>query len=177
MKKMFFIYFCFFLFFTSCNNPDENVNYKYVKATNEIKQNVIYYANLYKEADTIYYWGAQDPLRAIRVDCSGFVYRCYQYAIENTEYEMILSDMSSSYMAENCYKTTNPEAGDLIFMGEENSDNVIHVAIYLKQENNYIYFIDATENETVSGVSERYYLKDSKKFKSFGVMKLKKIIK
>ncbi|MCI5829046.1 MAG: NlpC/P60 family protein [Treponema sp.] len=106
---------------------------------------------------------------------TGLVYRCYQYAIENTIYQMILPDMSASYMAEHCYPTEKPEEGDLIFMGEEDSDKITHIAIFLKQQENYIYFIDSTqkEAENINGVTERHYTMDSKKIKSFGIMKLK----
>ena len=38
---------------------------------------------------------------------------------------MILPDMSASYMAEHCYPTEKPEEGDLIFMGEEDSDKIL----------------------------------------------------
>ena len=88
---------------------------------------------------------------------------------------MILPDMSASYMAEHCYPTEKPEEGDLIFMGEENSDKVTHIAVFLKQQDDSIYFIDSTlkEPENINGVTERHYPKDSKKIKSFGIMKLK----
>lgn len=61
----------------------------------------------------------------------------------------------------------------MIFMGEESSNKITHIAIFDREENGEIYFIDSTENEEVNGVSERHYKKDSRKFKSFGVMKLK----
>ena len=83
------------------------------------------YAKKYAAADTQYKYGAQDPLRAIQIDCSGLVIRCYGYALQNTEYSLLKSDMSSSYMYQNAsFHTTTPRHGDLIFMGEENSSSL-----------------------------------------------------
>ena len=59
------------------------------------------YAQKYAAADTQYKYGAQDPLRAIQIDCSGLVIMCYRYALKNSGYSLIQSDMSSSYMYEN----------------------------------------------------------------------------
>ena len=39
----------------------------------EIAQSAFEYAVLYSKADTVYDWGGQDPLRAIKLDCSGLV--------------------------------------------------------------------------------------------------------
>lgn len=55
------------------------------------------------------------------------------------------------------------EQGDLIFMGEVGTDKITHVAIFEKEENDEIYFIDSTENGTVNGVSERHYAKENEK--------------
>lgn len=58
-------------------------------------------------------------------------------------------------------------------MGEEDSNKITHIAIFDREENGNIYFIDCTENDDVNGVSRRHYEKGCSKFKSFGVMKLK----
>ena len=172
MKRTLFLFLISLLFVGCSSSANDTV---YVKATAEIKQRAAGYARLYKEAETEYSWGGQDPLRTIKIDCSGLVYRCYQYAVENTIYQMIELDMSAAYMAEHCYSTDKPEEGDLIFMGEENSDKVTHIAVFLKHQDDSIYFIDSTlkEAENINGVTERHYPKDSKKIKSFGIMKLK----
>lgn len=137
-----------------------------------IKERVVYYAVQYKNADTDYKYGAQDPLYSIKVDCSGLVIRCYKYALQNTGYELLLSDMSSSYMyTDASYHTDNPEPGDLVFMGEENSSTINHVGIFTKRIGDKIYFIDSTDY--YGGVTERSLSRTSKKIKGFGEMKLK----
>ena len=73
---------------------------------------------------------------------------------------------------------SNP--GDIIFMGEFNKNLPTHIAIYVKEENNNIYFIDSTKKEAVdgqpaiNGVTERFYDKGDKRFKHFAKMKLLK---
>lgn len=137
-----------------------------------IKERVVYYAVQYKNADTDYKYGAQDPLFSIKVDCSGLVIRCYKYALQNTGYELLLSDMSSSYMyTDASYHTDNPEPGDLVFMGEENSSTINHVGIFTNRTGDKIYFIDSTDY--YGGVTERSLSRTSKKIKGFGEMKLK----
>lgn len=154
---------------------DSNENYFVVPATSEIKSRAFEFAKLYAESDTEYKWGGQSPLRAaIQIDCSGLVVMCYKYALADTKYSLIEDDMSSSYMYENAsVPTDSPEQGDLIFMGEEGTDKITHIAIFDKEEDGVIYFIDSTDNGEVNGVSERHYEKTNVKFKSFGVMKLK----
>lgn len=99
---------------------------------------------------------------------------CYKYALVDTKFTLLENDMTSSYMYEYASeKTSSPERGDLIFMGEVGTNKITHIAIYDKEENGEIYFIDSTQNETVNGVTERHYEKASEKFKSFGIMKLK----
>ena len=132
------------------------------------------YAKKYAAADTEYKYGAQDPLRAIQIDCSGLVIRCYGYALKNTGYSLIQSDMSSSYMYEHAsIKTTTPRRGDLIFIGEENSSQITHIAIFDRFEGDQVYFIDATNQGRVNGVSERHYARTNRKIKAYGIMKVK----
>ena len=153
-----------------------------VECPASIASRVYDYAVKYKEADTEYQWGGQDPLRAIKVDCSGLVIRCYQYALEGTGYSLLQPDMSSAYMYENAATLVPLEflrPGDLIFMGEKNSSNITHIAIYARAEGDKIYFIDSTEKAaegkapSVNGVSERSYSRTDKRFKSGGIMQLK----
>ena len=103
------------------------------------------FAVQYKNSDTEYAWGGQDPLRTIRIDCSGLVVRCYQYAVAGTEYDLLFADETSAGMKQYSTETENPRAGDLIFMGDENSDTINHIAIYARRENGRIYFIDSTQ--------------------------------
>ena len=131
------------------------------------------YAQKYAAADTQYKYGAQDPLRAIQVDCSGLVIRCYRYALQNTNYSLVLNDMSSSYMYQHAsIPTTNPRCGDLVFMTYNNS-TVSHVAIFDRFEGNQVYFIDATDQGKGKCVTERHYSKTDKKIVGYGIMKLK----
>lgn len=82
--------------------------------------------------------------------------------------------MTVNYMYNNAVEITDfPERGDLIFMGEIGTDKITHIAIFDKEEDENIYFIDSTDNGIVDGVTERFYAKESEKFKAFGIMKLK----
>ena len=137
------------------------------------------YAKLYAAADTVYVYGGQDPLRAIGIDCSGLVIMCYTYALEGSPYELLLPDMSSAYMYENAATLSdNPRHGDLIFMGNLGPNGaaptkVSHIAIFDRFEGDQVYFIDSTEQGSISGVSERHYAKNNKKIIAYGIMKLK----
>ena len=56
-------------------------------------------------------------------------------------------------------------------MGEEESSDITHIAIYLKtDENGDVHCIDATKKDEINGVSERYYSSSDKKIKSYGIM-------
>ena len=157
------------------DNSSENSDYKTTvsdKIPTSIKERVVYYATLYRDSDTEYKYGGQDPLRSIKVDCSGLIIRCYQYALEGTEYELLRNDMSSSYIYESASNyVTEPEPGDLVFMGDTNSSKINHIGIFTKKIGNTIYFIDSTEY--AHGVSEHSYDINNSKIKSFGEMKLK----
>ncbi len=176
--------------FTSCtvivdlsgfdNAHGTTTNLTEVDCPTDIKEKVFVYANEYKNSDTEYSWGGQDPLRTIKLDCSGFVIRCYQYAVEGTDYKLLFDD-TTSYNMEKYYsiKTNTPVKGDLVFMGETDSDNISHIAIFDKIENGYVYFIDCTKKDInddgiyeINGVSERSYKVNDKRIKSFGIMKL-----
>lgn len=131
------------------------------------------YAKKYAAVDTQYKYGAQDPLRAIQVDCSGLVIRCYRYALQNTNYSLVQNDMSSSYMYQHAsIPTSTPRRGDLVFMTYNNS-TVSHVAIFDRFEGNQVYFIDATDQGKGKCVTERHYSKTDKKIVGYGIMKLK----
>ena len=139
-----------------------------------IAKSAFEYAKLYAASDTVYKLGAQDPLRSIQIDCSGLVIMCYKYALKNTGYSLVQSDMSSSYMYEHAsIRTTTPRRGDLIFMGDSNSSKITHVAIFDRFEGDQVYFIDSTSVGRTTGVSERHYSRNDKRIKSYGIMKLK----
>ncbi len=157
----------------SCNSEENSSGSRITDCPADIAEKAYEYAMLYKDSDTIYEWGGQDALRTIKIDCSGLVVRCYQYAVQDTVFSLCFDDCTSYGMLNYSTPTSNPRTGDLIFMGEAESDQITHIALYKKVEGGEIYFIDSTSNENVSGVFERHYPRDSRKFKSFGIMHLK----
>ncbi len=141
----------------------------------EIANSAFEFAELYEKEDTVYVWGGQDPLRAIRLDCSGLVVMCYTYALENTDYKLLLPDMASSYMCENASTHVLLEDmrhGDLLFMGDKGDTKTVnHIAIFDCVKNGRIYFIDCTNS--VNKVSRRSYPVNDTHFKYFGMMRVK----
>lgn len=174
-KRHIFFISLLFLIFTSCQLVTKEPSYTVINAPKDIKTRAFHFAELYRDSDTEYELGGQSPVRAaIKIDCSGLIIMCYKYALVDTKYQLIENDMTSAYMYKNAADiTTTPEQGDLIFMGEIGTNEITHIAIFDREENGEIYFIDSTDNGTVSGVSERHYKKDNEKFKAFGVMKIK----
>lgn len=160
--------------FPSCGDSE---NGTVVDCPAEIAARAFRFAELYRDSDTVYEWGGQDPVRsAIAIDCSGLVVMCYKYATVDTKYSLLLSDMSAGYMRENSAAIIELEQmrrGDLIFMGEEDSSDVTHIALFDCMENGSVYFIDSTEKDDISGVSRRSYSKDDGRFKAFGIMRLR----
>ena len=157
----------------------KNFHSSVIDCPEEIAAQAFEYAKKYAAADTEYGYGAQDPLRTIRIDCSGLIIMCYTYALEGTGYKLIEPDMASAYMYENAATfTTTPRRGDLIFMGNLGPNGtaptkVSHIAIFDRFEGDQVYFIDSTEQGSISGVSERHYAKTNKKIIAYGIMKLK----
>ena len=174
---------------TSCINisgaqfSKNTVNKKYIEidCPAEIAARAFEFAKLYKETETEYELGGQSPLRTVKVDCSGLVIMCYKYALVDTKYSLPEPDMTSAYMYQNASThTASPRKGDLIFMGDDASTTVSHIAIFDKFEGNEVYFIDSTQKDTngdgiydINGVTERHYDKGNKKIKAYGMMKLK----
>ena len=186
MKKLAFLLICCFLLF-SCENISVVGDFLYIlgeivlESNNQeentpeddtidyIRNQVLEYAELYCKADTEYVWGGQDTLRSIKVDCSGMVINCYKYGIKGTNYKLLFDDTTSSNLySKFTNHTTNPKPGDLIFMGDKNSSTINHVGIFVKFDNEYVHFIDATEG---IGVSKRKYQKSNKVIKGYGEMK------
>lgn len=182
MKNVIIIVLLFCIF--GCYQENNLSKVKELPCPKEIADKALYYAYKYKDIDTEYEWGGQDPLRTIkRIDCSGLIVNCYNYAIsENIEYKLPFNDASvKDLFNKYSFITDNPNPGDIIFMGEPNKDFPTHIAIYVKEENNNIYFVDSTQKEAadgqpaINGVTERFYNKVDKRFKSFAKMKLLKI--
>lgn len=85
----------------SCSQPQHSFgDYEIVDAPDRICEAAYQFAKLYEEAETEYAWGGQDPLRAIQMDCSGLVVMCYKYALVDTKYSLLASDMTAAYMHE-----------------------------------------------------------------------------
>ncbi|MBA7625608.1 hypothetical protein ES703_33040 [subsurface metagenome] len=118
-----------------------------------------------------YEWGGQDFYDRKGIDCSGLIVNCYRAAVTGTGYEVTFEDASVSDLLFSYTKQVDtPEIGDVIFMGEE---DITHIAIFEKIEDNQVYFIDAY---SVSGVVERRnYALDHHKIKRFGRILVKKI--
>ena len=180
-----FLLLSLFLMFSSCTitldfgddnrpAPTKANNSPVIDCPEEIAAQAFEYAKKYAAADTEYGYGKQDPLRSIKIDCSGLVIMCYTYALEGTGYALIEPDMASAYMYENAATLTdNPRHGDLIFMGDANSSKINHIAIFDRFEGDQVYFIDSTSQAKINGVSERHYDRTNKKIKAYGIMKLK----
>lgn len=172
------------LCFTCCTLPGNSDMYEKTICPAEISNRAFSFAYFYKESDTEYGWGGQDPLRAITIDCSGLVVMCYKYAVVDTEYSLPFEDASSSTLYSTySVKTEIPRRGDLIFMGEKNSSSITHVAIFDRIENGNVFFVDSTLKDEdgdgvneINGVSERNYSIHDERIKSYGIVVLKKKI-
>ena len=124
-----------------------------------------------------YEYGGQDfPVKGI--DCSGLIVNVYYTAVKDTDYKLLFTDSNvHDLFTKYTDKILNPAHGDLIFMGEEDSDNITHVAILDRVENGTAYFIDSTYNAQydLDGVNYRSYLTSNSKIKSYGRMLLEKL--
>jgi hypothetical protein len=145
----------------------------------DVRARALEFAQLYARSDTEYVWGAQDPLRVIRIDCSGLVVMCYKYALVDTAWDLPFDDATAADMHDHYSRETkDPLAGDLIFMGEAGEAEISHIALFKEKKDGKIYFIDATEKDAegdypaVNGVSERNYPEDDQRFKSFGILQI-----
>jgi len=168
IKKFIISFLVSFLFF-SC--PVETIKKpKLIECPELIAKIALEYAYKYSSEDTEYEWGGRDPLRSIKIDCSGLVFKCYDYAVSSTEYLLPFQNATvSTLFNEWSVATDNPRPGDLIFMGDNNS-NPTHISLYIKNDGTNIYFIDASlkPEDNINGVSERFYKIDDYRFLSFG---------
>jgi len=148
-------------------------------APEDVRARALEFAERYARSDTEYEWGAQDPRRVIRIDCSGLVVMCYKYALVDTAFELPFDDATAVAMHDHYSRETqDPLAGDLIFMGEAGEAEISHIAVFKEKKDGKIYFIDATEKDAegdyppVDGVSERTYPEGDLRFKSFGILQI-----
>ena len=171
------------LLFSCDNGSKEERSYIEIDAPAEIAEHAYRFAELYEQSDTEYHLGGQDPVRAIQIDCSGLIIMCYKYALVDTKYQLLVSDMTANYMYKNAsthIDKTDLKKGNLIFMGESDSSKVTHIALFEKLENGRIYFIDSTQKDTngdgindIDGVTYRDYPENDSRFKAFGRMRVK----
>ncbi|MBB5226817.1 peptidoglycan endopeptidase [Treponema ruminis] len=184
MKIRFCLIFAMIALLVSCDNVSKDErNYTEIDAPAEIAERAYSFAELYEQLDTEYHLGGQAPVRAIQIDCSGLIIMCYKYALVDTKYQLLVSDMTANYMYTNASTHINKadlKKGNLIFMGEADSDSVTHIALFDKLENGKIYFIDSTQKDTngdevndIDGVTYRNYEEDDSRFKAFGRMRVK----
>ena len=184
MKTRIGLIFTMIALMVSCDNgTKEERTYTEIDAPAELAERAYRFAELYEQSDTEYELGGQDSLRAIKIDCSGLIIMCYKYALVDTKYQLLVSDMTANYMyqkASTHIDKADLKKGNLIFMGERNSDTVTHIALFDKLENGRIYFIDSTQKDTngdgvndIDGVTYRDYSENDSRFKSFGRMRVK----
>ena len=175
----------------SCNNgTDDKTPFTEIDAPDEISERTYSFAKLYEQSDTEYHLGGQDPVRAIQIDCSGLIVMCYKYALVDTKYQLLVSDMTANYMYTNAsthIDKADLKKGNLIFMGPTHEDDkdadeneISHIALFEKTETGRIYFIDSTKKDTdgdgvvdIDGVTYRNYPQNDKHFKAFGRMRVK----
>ena len=162
--------------FVSCKQEENcDCNYEIIDCPAEIAERAFCFAEIYRDSETEYELGGQSPCRSIKIDCSGLIIMCYKYALVDTNYTLLVNDMTAGYMYENAATLTDsPTKGNLVFMGESNSKKITHIAILDKIENGIVYFIDSTKKENIDGVTERNYNVNDDRVKAYGVMKLKK---
>ena len=184
MKTRIGLIFTMLALMVSCDNgAKEERTYTEIDAPAEIAERAYRFAELYEQSDTEYELGGQDSLRAIKIDCSGLIIMCYKYALVDTKYQLLVSDMTANYMyqkASTHIDKADLKKGNLIFMGEVNSNSVTHIALFDKLENGRIYFIDSTQKDTngdgindIDGVTYRDYPENDSRVKAFGRMRVK----
>ena len=176
MRKILPLFLLVFTFISCTLNNNDSDNFTVIDCPTDIAARAFRFAELYKDSDTEYGLGGQSPVRsAISIDCSGLVIMCYKYAMVDTKYSLLVSDMTAAYMYKNASSPVTLDKmrqGDLIFMGEADSSVVSHIAIFDCVENGNIYFIDSTEKGDINGVTRRCYAVDNSRFKAFGIMKI-----
>ena len=165
---------------TSCATISNNT-YTITEAPETIRRNIVFYARQYAERDTAVLLGGRPYLEkngVLELDCSGLILRVCQYAVRGTRYSLLFNDATVFTLYANFTSSVDkPEPGDFIFMGERNPP--VHMAIFIRADDDFFYFIDATQKEAegiykaVDGVTLRYYPKDDPRFLSFARLLVK----
>lgn len=166
--------------FLSCQNEANDtirptIDYQsLIPCPAETANSALDFATEYSQNVTEYELGGQDMLRSIKLDCSGLIVNCYKYATYQTEYTLPFTDAAViNFFEKYTIKTNVPRPGDILFMGD-NRNQPTHMGFFVRDDNEYIYFIDSTykPEEGINGVSERFYHREDKRFLSFGVLLL-----
>jgi len=134
-------------------------NYEVVEAPQEIREKAYTIAQFYIGME--YEWGGQTHWSSKGVDCSGLIVNAFKEALAGTPYKLPYDDAAVvNLLNSHTVPVQEPKKGDLVFMGVE---EITHVALLEKIENNTVYFIDAYSN---SGVVEyRSYALTNEKIK------------
>jgi hypothetical protein len=177
-NKNFSLFFIIVLVACSCATSNNDVLYSVSECPSNIREKVVFYAKEYAKKNTLFELGARDLLEKegiLEVDCSGLIVRVFQYAVKDTKYSLLFEDTNvSSFYSYFTIPVVSPTPGDLIFMGT-NTKYPTHMSIFIKMDNENIYFIDSTykEDEGIDGVTLRYYKKDDPKFLQFARLLLR----
>lgn len=124
-----------------------------------------------------YEWGGQDFPSSRGIDCSGLIVNVYYTATMGTDYVIPFSDANvRALYNEHTVAVENPGRGDILFMGEADSSEITHAAVYDRTENGEVFFIDSTHKDDppINGVTRRSYPATDPKLKSWGRMLLEK---
>jgi hypothetical protein len=164
---------------SACSNSFSPDTVNKIECPKDIGEKVVEYAKMYVERDTEYEWGGQDFLEkngTIKIDCSGLIVNCFKYSVAGTRYSLFFDDAAViDFYNMWTINVNDPRAGDLIFMGEVGNIPPSHMSIFVRMDNENIYFIDTTlkDEEGINGVNERYYIKNDPKFISFARLIMK----
>jgi len=169
--------------FSSCATSGPTVKYTVIDCPKSIREKAVVFAETYLDRETVYALGGRDYLEkegVLEVDCSGFIVRVFQYAVKDTKYSLLFNDANVSALFANfTTPVKEPTPGDFIFMGDPKAPFPTHMSIYLRMDEEDIYFMDATEKDAegeypaVSGVSVRHYPKDDIRFLSYARLLVK----
>ena len=113
------------------------------------------------------FWWEDDP----SVDCSGFVINVYKTVLERHGRHLLFDDTTAYVLwDEYTLPVEDPLPGDLIFFTDGVSDEVSHIAIFIREEAGVLFFIDASSLPDTMKVMERSYPADNAKIHSFARM-------
>ena len=158
---------------SSCVTKPAGYQYSVIEAPDYVRERAVFYAMEYVNRGTSFELGGRSLLEQqgnLELDCSGLIVRVFQYAIRNTKYRLLFNDTNvSSLFSYFSIPVEEPTAGDFIFMGFGGT-YPSHISIFVRMENDNIYFIDSTllPTQGIDGVSLRYYKKHDFRFLSFG---------